>query len=388
MKEIIPLRLKSARKQAGLSLKKLAEELDGLVSTKAIQGYESGSLQPSTTTLLAISEVLKVKLDYFSRPIRFELGDIEFRKKASLRKKEIETIKEVTLDMLERYVEVEELSGKRVPFRNPLGNSVIKSQSDIEEAAERLRKEWKLTQPTIPNILAVLEENEVKVLEIEGPEKFDGLSTYVEQMPITLLNQSFPVERKRFTALHELGHLILKLPEGDNAENRCHQFAGAMLISRGELTRILGPQRTSLPKLQELIAIKERYGISIQAVVRRAYDLDIINKSVYHEFCRQMSRNKTESGLGQYQGEEKTKRFQEMVFHLLEDKKIPLTKAAYLMGMTITGFRKAYFDSQEEDLEDWSNEPQISNFAEAFSENEPEYDFSDVIEINPDYDPR
>ena len=388
MKDTFPLRLRSARKQIGYSRKKLSEELGELVSSNLIKQFEDGKKQPSSNVLLALSEALKVKIDYFSRPIRFELGDIEFRKKASLGKKQIESIKGKTLDLLERYVEVERLANIESTFQNPLSENIIQSEKDVEAAAEQLRESWELGTNAIPNVVQMLEEHEVKVLEIDGPIKFDGLSTFVQNIPVTLLNQSFPVERKRFTALHELGHLTLNIPTDKDPEPLCNQFAGAMLITREEMEQALGKRRTGVPKMVELITIKEAYGISIQAIMRRAYDLDIINKPVYEQFCRKIARHRTEEGLGQFKGDEKAFRFKQLIFRLAAEEQISMSKAASLAGMNLATFREAFYQNQEKGIADWSIQPELTNFAQAYSDDEPDYDFADLIEINPDYDPR
>ena len=60
----------------------------------------------------------------------------------------------------------------------------------------------------------MLEEHGIKVLEIEAPAKFDGLSTIInEKHPIIVLNKDFSSERKRFTAFHELGHIVLQFDD-------------------------------------------------------------------------------------------------------------------------------------------------------------------------------
>ena len=67
---------------------------------------------------------------------------------------------------------------------------------------------WNIGSDGIINVIDLLEEHGIKVIEIDAPESFDGLSSMVNDLyPVIVLNKAFSSERKRFTALHELGHL-------------------------------------------------------------------------------------------------------------------------------------------------------------------------------------
>ena len=81
--EIFAKRLRQARIKAQLSMESLCERMGGIVSKQAISKYEGAKMMPTSTTLIALAEALKVKLDYFFRPFSFDLGDfdVSFRKK-------------------------------------------------------------------------------------------------------------------------------------------------------------------------------------------------------------------------------------------------------------------------------------------------------------------
>ena len=387
MKETFPYRLKSARKRAGMSMRQLSEALDNRVSYNAIKKYEDGKMLPERAVLLSLADALKVQLEYFSRPVRFDLGDIEFRKRASLGIKQIDSIKEETRDLLERYIEVEQLCGIETDFVNPLAKLEIRTEADVETAADALRKSWQLGVNPIPNVIEMMEEQEIKVLEIKAPDKFDGLSTYVTGIPVTILNKTYFPDRKRFTALHELGHLVLSIPDTADKEKVCNRFAGAMLIAETEMKRLLGRQRTNVPQLGELTQIKQEYGISVQALMRRAYDLDIINRTIYQKFSKMIARHRKEEQLGEFKGEERAFRFLQLIFRLVSEGAISMPRAANLAGLSLDEFKARYYRTDKDEL-DWAQEPEATAFARAFGEDEPEYDFTDIIELNPDYDPR
>lgn len=382
-------RLKAARLLAGLSLRQLEEALLNKVTYNSINKYEKGLMQPESGTILRLSEVLNVTPAYFFETNSIELGEINFRKQNSLTQAEVELIKEKTKDKVQRYIEAEKLLSISKEFNNPIGKKQVKDVARAEEMAELVRNEWGLGLNPIPNVIEMLEENEVKVIEIEASDKFDGLSTYVDDgIPVAVVNESFTIERKRFTALHELGHLMMniKIEAERDKENACHRFAGAMLFPEAEVRKTLGDTRSNIA-MGELVAIKEEYGISAQAAMRRVLDLEIISPLCYKQFFIKLAGNRKEVGLGSYRGEEKSHRLLQMVFRLYAEGVIDEPKAASLAGISSTNFRAMYYNIPDEEIKRPTDMPTTA-FAKAWGEDEQEYTDDDLITINPNYEGR
>ena len=55
----------SARMMAGMSLQDLENKLEKVVSRQALHKYEQGKMKPDSRLLIALSNVLKVPVDYF-----------------------------------------------------------------------------------------------------------------------------------------------------------------------------------------------------------------------------------------------------------------------------------------------------------------------------------
>ena len=166
---------------------------------------------PDSTVLVALADALNVKTDYFFRPYTVSIENIEFHKKSKLPAKSVVAIKGDVTDRLANYIELEQLLNLSSAFVNPIQDRVIRDGGDLEEAVNHLLTSWKLGFNALPNVIDLLEEKEVKVIELDTDENFDGLSGWANDgIPIVVVNQNFPIERKRFTALHELGHLVLK----------------------------------------------------------------------------------------------------------------------------------------------------------------------------------
>lgn len=330
-------RLKSARKMKGWSLQDLADNLPVTISKQALSKYEQDEAKPSSDILIALSKALDVKTDYFMRePI--ELGPVEFRKKRSLTAKQTDRIKEQVKDHLDRYLEVEELLNIPNEFDPPLKGRLIKGIEDVDAAAQSLIEKWQLGNDAIPNVIEMLEENGVRVIEIDAPDSFDGLSTFVKNIPVVVISKNYTIERKRFTALHELGHLLLEIDESADKERICHAFAGALLLPDDSLEKLIGSKRNNIAP-GELVSIKKQFGISVQAAMMRAQLKGIIDKNSSQRFWKAMQANKKEEGLGSYEGVEKSYRFEHLVLRLAAEEVVSLSKAANLLGMKLAEFR-------------------------------------------------
>ncbi len=299
MVKTISERLISARKMAGLSLQDLSERLDIDITKQALNKYERGTSRPNGETLIKIAGVLGVPVDYFYRGSIVKLGPVEFRKYAHLKVSEIERIKAECTDYLERYIELIELLNSRKPFDDPFKGSkqVIKSNEDIEKAAEKFRDAWELGRDPIAGVLPLLEDHGVCIYEITAHDAFSGMSAMVDNIPLIVLNRgyadkSFSVQRKRFTALHELAHLLLNFGDKDEKEieRLCHTFAGAVLLPKERFIDWFGKSRSSI-SLQELRMIDENYGISVQAIIARAHTLSLISDQTHKDFNIWLGKN-------------------------------------------------------------------------------------------------
>ena len=345
MKEVFGKRLKSARVLASLSQDQLVERMGNVVSKNAISKYEKGEMMANSTVLLALSKALNVKPDYFFRPFTVEIDKVEFRKKQKLSVKKVNSIKQTVTDFVERYIEIEQFLNITSAFTNPVNNLSIATLKDIDRAALQVRAHWNLGLNALPSVIDLLEENEIKVFEVDAPDAFDGFSGWADgKIPIFVMNKNYPAERKRLTALHELGHLILKLDEtiSDREKERfCFRFAGAMLMPEPTFKSEIGAARSHF-SVPELIAVKETYGISIQAIMARAKDLGVINESQFIAFRKWISRNRTEEGLGHYQGSEQPSRFKQLIYRATAEEIISLSKAANLSNQKLAQFRKEF----------------------------------------------
>jgi Zn-dependent peptidase ImmA (M78 family)/DNA-binding XRE family transcriptional regulator len=346
MNTLFSERFKSARILNGFSLQDLADALGNKISRQALHKYEKGEVIPDSEMIGHLSKVLHVQPDFFFRNTKIELGNLEFRKLIKLPVKEQNKIIEHTKDVLSRYLELEEILGIETNFENPLkGFPVISSIEDIEEAALQVRKSWNLGLDPIYNIIELLEDNHIKVVLVNSEDSFDGMQTWLNQtIPVIVINESKlkSADRIRFTVLHELAHLLLPLGKlSDKVKERyCNQFAAAMLIPKATIQKELGISRKKL-FVKELGEIKKQYGISIQALMYRCKDLNIISESHLNQLAHIIMHNDWKIiEPVQYTGLERSNRFTQLLFRALAEELISMNKAAVLNNQSLVDFHK------------------------------------------------
>lgn len=339
MKEVISQKIKNARTLKGFSQQELADMVG--ISKQMISKYEKGESLPTSTTLLKLKKHLNVSMNYFFKPSKIELGVLNFRKKSSFSKKKKESLEQLIKLNLENYLEIEDLLQIDYSFKNSIGSEKVNSIEDIEKLVLSLRNQWEIGLDPIHNIIQLLEDNEIKVIELyDVEETFDGLATFVnDKFPVIVVNGKFPVERKRFTLLHELGHLLLNLQKCDLKieENYCNKFASEFLFPKKLVVKEFGVKR-DLISLNELIEVQKKYGMSIQAIVYRLVDAGIFSESRKTEFYKKINFNpslKREVDLTRFQTPEKSNRFEQLVYRALSQEIISISKASSLLNQDI-----------------------------------------------------
>jgi Zn-dependent peptidase ImmA (M78 family)/DNA-binding XRE family transcriptional regulator len=333
-------RLTTARRMAGLSLQELADKVEHRISRQAIHQFEQGQSKPETETLLALAKALDVKLDYFYRTSNVAFDKLEYRKKVKLSKTEEVAIQETAKDRFSRYFELEELTNAKSSFKDHKQTFEINDLTDIEKAAESLREAWNLGSKPIPSVIEMLEEKGIKILEVDASDGFQGFCAEANHELVIVINANDDPFRKRFTALHELAHITLNIKEDLDVEKCCHSFAGAFLFPKQSVIEAFSAKRKKL-SFAELIQQKCYYGISIQALLVRLRNLDIISEATYKGFVIWLTKSgcRTKEP-GQYAGVEKALRFSQLLYRAAIEEVISLSKAASLSNQSLSEFRK------------------------------------------------
>lgn len=151
--------------------------------------------------------------------------------------------------------------------------------------AFNIRYSLGLHRGAIGNLTVLLEDHGVIIQKMDfGTEKMDGLTSITDRgRRVIFLNTRMPNDRMRFSLAHELGHLIMhlsfvpKYPE--RVEDEANEFASEFLMPEAEIKSSL--KRITLPMLGNL---KQQWGVSMRALIRRARDLQMIDDKIYRNY--------------------------------------------------------------------------------------------------------
>jgi transcriptional regulator with XRE-family HTH domain len=294
-------RIRQLRLAKGMTQADLAEATGDLVSKQMVSRYERGESRPSPSVLEGLAEAFEVRAaDLFREPVA-EVTFDAYRKYKRLGKRKQEQIERRVERGLERRIRLQDLLGQIREAPIPSREWEVANPEDAEEAAEALRERWQLGLAPIANVTEVLEDHRVHVIRISGFDDFDGLSARAtgegELLAAAVVYGGGRAgERQRLTLAHELAHLVLdteSLPAENtdefDEEDAVFRMGAAFLAPRDPLLRDVGRERQSI-QLQELLLLKEEYGMSMQALLYRLRDLEVISEYHHRQWSIEINR--------------------------------------------------------------------------------------------------
>lgn len=99
------------------------------------------------------------------------------------------------------------------------------------------------------------------------------------------MNSTAPIDRRRLTLAHELGHLVLHNEYADpDMELQANQFAAEILMPEAAIKPFL--HDLTLARLE---AMKLEWGVSMQALIQRAVSLNTMDRSRQAALYKQLS---------------------------------------------------------------------------------------------------
>jgi Zn-dependent peptidase ImmA (M78 family)/DNA-binding XRE family transcriptional regulator len=333
LKEDVGARIRSARRAAGLSLRDLGRRVG--VSAMAVHKYEVGQAMPGSDTLLRLSKVLAVPVDYFFRQRRPLSIRPAYRIHQPLSSKNEHMVEARVIEWLERYLEAEDLLGPfaQTEFTWPTGlDRRVERADDAERVATELREAWGLGAEPIRDLVATLEGHGIRIGVVPQVPGFNALAFWLgKSEPVMALADGYPGDRRRFSAAHELGHLALDLPQGLDTERLADRFAGAFLVPADAVKRELGLKRHAIWP-DELYVLKHKYGLSMQGWLHRALDLGIVSRTAYDQVRREFRERGWETRApGQQVFPEEPARLRQLVLRALAEGQVSQTRAAELL---------------------------------------------------------
>jgi Zn-dependent peptidase ImmA (M78 family) len=337
-------RIRQFRLAKNYSLDELVAATGGIVSKVALSKYERGIIKPSNKVLTAIAKALDVKTINLAVEPVVKVKFIAYRKGSGLSKKEQSNIESIVSSKLEDRVKIQDLLFASSKPNLPVKNFKVNSIEDVESFSVELRSKWKLGLDPIGNFTELLENNFVHVILINGDKPFDGISALAYsndsqlKAAAVVSKNKIPGERQRLNLAHELGHIVLDVPKNLDEEKVAFRFGGAFLAPKETVLKAVGQRREHFQP-RELLILKKIFGISIQALIFRLKDLDIISQTSFSNWYRIINKNNWKKNEPMPMKEETSHWFEKNVLHAFSEGMISSDEAARLLGEDI--------DSQE-----------------------------------------
>ena len=343
-------RLRLARKRAGLSLRALADRLDGRVTAQALSKYEAGQMFPSSSVLMVLAKELAVSIDFLMSNQVEALAGVEFRAHSGTSAGDRARAEAAVIDQVERFLSIDDILGLSSE-RNQLPESVenVSSFDEVERLACELRDEWNLGNDPIPSMVGLLEDKGVKVIGVDIPPKVSGLTGSVKRagglsdVPVIVVSRGYNIERRRFTLAHELAHCVIKsTADGLKHEKAMDRFAAAFLIPAEQLRAEVEGARDTVPPYKELVRLKHTYGVAAAAMIMRLRDIGVLSDAtvayVFQTYGRTWRTAEPEpiDGKGLFAHAELPMRFERLVYWALADRLISSPRAAELLQRAVS----------------------------------------------------
>ncbi len=274
MSEVRSHLLRVAREAAGMTMTQAAEAIGVQLAT--VSRWESGARRPAQDDLNDLAELYRVRSSLFVAPEReasLTASDLHYRRRKGITVTAMKQLEGKTnlmrigaLNLLDQIDMEPHLLVPDAPDLAP----------QPERAAQDLRRAWGLPIGPLQNLTGLLEQAGVIVILGEFPAQgLDGVSMWAGVHPIMYLRADAPMDRRRFTMAHELGHLILHRDgyEDGQAEKQADRFAAELLMPADQIR----PDLRRLD-LDRAYALKLHWQVAISALVVRAVNVNAITK--------------------------------------------------------------------------------------------------------------
>ena len=282
-------RVRQAREVRGLTQTELAAAIG--VAQPYVAAVESGAKPASRVFVARLAAATSFPESFFAEPsVEIAPGSLLFRARASMtsrQERQVRRYGELLFEATQRLM----TDLQPIPVR--IGN--LSPDAVTPEKAARLVRSAFGYAPDEPAtaLLRRAENHGVFVMSVPmATSAHEAFSTWAGEVPdlrplIVLFDTTAP-DRLRFNIAHEIGHLVLHKAYRDRPrvlEDEANLFASTLLLPEVAMRREFQPPLT----LTQLVRLKVRWGVSMQALARRAWQLQIVTDRQYRQLCIQIS---------------------------------------------------------------------------------------------------
>lgn len=275
-----------AREAREWTQRELASQLG--VSQAALSKYELGLLQVPEDVIEQLARLLDFDRDFFSQSVQVVglSGDFLYRRRAHVPAK---VRRRVQAEVNIRKLQLERLMKRADVMRDDLPFPAIQVEEleSPERVAQEVRRAWRMPDGPVRNLTAAIENagGVVFVMDFQT-DLIDGTNVRRPGAPPMLfVNKNVSGDRHRFNLAHELAHTVMHFGAvlGD-AEEEANRFASEFLMPKALIRSDL--RNITLARAAELKLV---WGVSMAAIIRRAFDLKIISEAKYRRFFTTMN---------------------------------------------------------------------------------------------------
>lgn len=280
-------KLKFARELNGLTLTDVAGEMD--VSHQFVSRWEKGKSIPNFDQAVKLGSLLKTGRFFFFSNVDLpeSTSATFFRRNASVTKKN-QVQAESTARMF-AYIESElsrelDLPYFTLPEYAEFHSDFIQLDPErIEVVANRVREFFELEDGPVSNVTLLVERLGIRVAFRDlSSEQVDAVTEEINGHQYIVINtKNRSAVRIRFNLAHELGHILLHLGYSskivDNPSNHkrieweANYFASCLLMPESGIVEDM-----VYTNLEYLKALKKHWLVSVQALVTRGIQLELI----------------------------------------------------------------------------------------------------------------
>jgi Zn-dependent peptidase ImmA (M78 family)/DNA-binding XRE family transcriptional regulator len=279
-----------ARELRELTQTGLAKEA-GLPQAR-LSRIETGQVDPTTDDVEALARALSVPTAFFSEAGTPAAAPL-FRKRAI---RSVRRLMSIQARLNTAVLIAQRLLDAGVDFDAPqrFPDPGDFAADDPTAAASTLRRDWRLPVGRVDDVTAVIEAAGGLVLRIDfGTD--DATAAFIStprdgRLWFLINTRETAGDRVRLSLAHELGHAVLHrmLPSHDEAELelQAFTFAAALLMPADQFDQAVPLNALTLAHARRL---KGTFWVSMQAIIRAAYDRKRISKDRYTSLFKQLS---------------------------------------------------------------------------------------------------
>ncbi|PPK86734.1 Zn-dependent peptidase ImmA (M78 family) [Neolewinella xylanilytica] len=335
-----PNMLTIAREARGFTQSQLSKVSN--ISQGNLSKIEQGLIEPTEEVLDRLAVQLGYPKEFFEEKISLlPVNHMFHRKRKSIGKK---VLSNIDSNLAIKGLHITKLLSS-LKISDDIPRLGVEDYGNPEIIARKLRLYWKIPQGPIKNLTGLLESKGAIIVDVATSDKLDGMAVpNTEDIPIIYLNQNKPIDRRRFTLSHELGHIVMHtnyIPSlDDDVEDEADRFASEFLVPSQEFKSMcVGKYIT----IEELGFLKKYWRVSMASLLRKLNTLNLITPQRYRSLNVEISRlgyRKHEPDFGIPEEESRLLRF--LVDQYIKKLEYTEKQLADLLRLTIDEFREMY----------------------------------------------